>query len=148
MASVVGGYTAAMPLALSAAHVGWCAHAFRSVRSGARTGEAIDAGATVNLKAILDKGLASKAKRSEMFKILGDGEVTKAVTVQVDAITASAPPVTTLTSPGAAPPCSSSCSPRPPERNPPGTAATPTPTRMVLNLDVKSPNSPMPESSI
>ncbi|MEC7724973.1 MAG: 50S ribosomal protein L15, partial [Planctomycetota bacterium] len=52
--------------------------------------EAFDAGATVDLKAILDQGLASKAKRSEMFKILGDGEVTKAVTVQVDAITASA----------------------------------------------------------
>ena len=52
--------------------------------------EAFDAGATVDLKAILDKGLASKAKRSEMFKILGDGEVTKAVTVKVDAITSSA----------------------------------------------------------
>jgi len=52
--------------------------------------EAFDAGVVVDLEAVLDKGLTSRAKHSQLFKILGDGEVTKAVTVKVDAITKSA----------------------------------------------------------
>ncbi|HEB53656.1 MAG TPA: 50S ribosomal protein L15 [bacterium] len=52
--------------------------------------DAFDAGAVVDLAAVLEKGLASQAKHSKLFKILGDGEVTKAVTVKVDALTASA----------------------------------------------------------
>ena len=52
--------------------------------------EAFDAGATVDLKAILDKGLASKAKHSEMFKILGDGEVSAALTVKAHRFSKSA----------------------------------------------------------
>ena len=52
--------------------------------------EAFDAGATVDLKGVLDKGLASQAKHSKLFKVLGNGEVTKAVTVRVDAITTTA----------------------------------------------------------
>jgi large subunit ribosomal protein L15 len=47
-------------------------------------------GATVDLQAVLDKGLTSQAKHSKLFKILGDGAVTKAVTVKVDAITGTA----------------------------------------------------------
>ena len=39
---------------------------------------------------MLAKGLTSKEKQSDLFKILGDGEVKKALTVKVDAITASA----------------------------------------------------------
>ena len=39
---------------------------------------------------MLGKGLASEAKHSELFKVLGDGEVTKAVTVKVDSITKTA----------------------------------------------------------
>jgi len=49
-----------------------------------------EAGATVNLAAVLAKGLTSKEKHSDLFKVLGNGEVSKAVTVEVDAITASA----------------------------------------------------------
>lgn len=52
--------------------------------------DAFDAGSTVDLKAVLAKGLTSQAKHSKLFKILGDGAVTKAVTVKVDAITATA----------------------------------------------------------
>jgi large subunit ribosomal protein L15 len=48
------------------------------------------AGSEIDLKAVLAKGLTSKEKQSELFKILGDGEVKKALTVKVDAITASA----------------------------------------------------------
>lgn len=52
--------------------------------------EAFDAGAVVDLQAVLKKGLTSKEKHSDLFKVLGDGEIKKAVTVRVDAITASA----------------------------------------------------------
>lgn len=52
--------------------------------------DAFDAGATVDLAAVLAKGLTSQAKHSKLFKILGDGAVSKAVTVKVDAITSSA----------------------------------------------------------
>lgn len=48
-----------------------------------------DDGAVVELKSVLAAGLVSKAK-SDLFKILGDGELTKKLTVRVDAITASA----------------------------------------------------------
>lgn len=47
-------------------------------------------GAVIDLKAILDAGLASKQKHSEMLKLLGDGELSRRLTVKVDAITASA----------------------------------------------------------
>lgn len=52
--------------------------------------EVFAAGSEVDLKAVLAKGLTSKEKQSDLFKILGDGEVKKALTVKVDAITASA----------------------------------------------------------
>lgn len=52
--------------------------------------EAFDAGAVVDLKAVLGKGLASKAKHSDLFKILGDGELKTSVTVKVDSITKTA----------------------------------------------------------
>lgn len=52
--------------------------------------EVFDAGSVVDLQAVLDKGLTSKEKHSQLFKVLGNGDVTKAVTVKVDAITASA----------------------------------------------------------
>ena len=52
--------------------------------------EAFDGGAIVDLQAVLGKGLTSQAKHSSLFKVLGNGEVTKAVTVKVDAITKSA----------------------------------------------------------
>jgi large subunit ribosomal protein L15 len=51
---------------------------------------AFDAGAVVDLAAVLAKGLTSKEKHSELFKVLGDGEIAKALTVKVDAITTTA----------------------------------------------------------
>jgi large subunit ribosomal protein L15 len=52
--------------------------------------DVFEAGAVVDLQAVLQKGLTSKEKHSELFKILGEGEVAKALNVKVDAITASA----------------------------------------------------------
>jgi large subunit ribosomal protein L15 len=52
--------------------------------------EIFDAGATIDLQAVLLKGLTSQAKHSELFKVLGDGDLTKALTVKVDAITKTA----------------------------------------------------------
>lgn len=49
-----------------------------------------DAGSEVDLAAVLARGLTSKEKHCELFKILGDGELAKALTVKVDAITATA----------------------------------------------------------
>lgn len=47
-------------------------------------------GAVVDLRAVLEAGLVSREKHSDLFKVLGDGELTKKLTVRVDAITASA----------------------------------------------------------
>ncbi len=47
-------------------------------------------GAVVNLEAVLGSGLVSKEKRSNLFKILGEGELNKKLTVRVDAISAAA----------------------------------------------------------
>lgn len=47
-------------------------------------------GTEVDLQAVLQRGLTSKEKHSELFKILGDGELTIGLTVKVDAITKSA----------------------------------------------------------
>lgn len=52
--------------------------------------EVFDAGTVVDLQAVLAKGLTSKEKHSELFKVLGNGELAKAVTVKVDAITGTA----------------------------------------------------------
>lgn len=47
-------------------------------------------GAVVDLGAVLEAGLVSREKHSDLFKVLGDGEVTKKLTVRVDAITSTA----------------------------------------------------------
>lgn len=52
--------------------------------------EVFDAGTTVDLEAVLAKGLTSQAKHSKLFKILGDGAITKALTVKVDGLTKTA----------------------------------------------------------
>jgi large subunit ribosomal protein L15 len=51
---------------------------------------AFDAGATVDLDAIIARGLTSKEKHSELFKVLGNGEVTKKLTLRVNSISAKA----------------------------------------------------------
>ena len=48
------------------------------------------AGAVVDLDAVLAAGLVSKTKHSNLFKILGDGEISVNLTVKVDAITSAA----------------------------------------------------------
>ena len=52
--------------------------------------QVFDDGAVVDLQAVLDKGLTSKEKGSKLFKLLGDGPLTKKPTVKVDALTTSA----------------------------------------------------------
>ena len=52
--------------------------------------EVFEAGATVDLAAVLAKGLTSQAKHSKLFKVLGDGAITKALTVKVDGLTTTA----------------------------------------------------------
>ena len=47
-------------------------------------------GAVVDLQAILTAGLTSKAKHSNLFKVLGNGDITKKLTLKVDAISAAA----------------------------------------------------------
>lgn len=47
-------------------------------------------GEVVDLRAVLERGLVSREKRSELFKVLGDGEIDKSLTVRVNAISASA----------------------------------------------------------
>ena len=47
-------------------------------------------GAVVDLQAVLHKGLTSKEKQSELFKVLGDGKLEKRLTVRADAVTPSA----------------------------------------------------------
>lgn len=47
-------------------------------------------GDVVDLRAVLERGLVSREKRSELFKVLGNGEIDKRLTVRVDAISASA----------------------------------------------------------
>lgn len=47
-------------------------------------------GAVVDLAAVLAKGLTSKEKQSDLFKVLGDGELQRRLTVKADAVTATA----------------------------------------------------------
>jgi large subunit ribosomal protein L15 len=65
---------------------------FRKVYTIINVGElnGFDDGAVVDLEAVLKTGLVSKEKRSNLFKILGDGELKKKLTVKVDGVSASA----------------------------------------------------------
>jgi len=49
-----------------------------------------EAGEVVNLKSVLDHGRVSKEKHTLLFKVLGNGEISRKITVQVDAISVSA----------------------------------------------------------
>jgi large subunit ribosomal protein L15 len=65
---------------------------FRKVFTTINVGQLNDfeAGAIVDLDAVLSAGITSKAKHSNLFKLLGDGELTKNLKVRVNAITAAA----------------------------------------------------------
>lgn len=52
--------------------------------------DSFDDGATVDLAAVLAKGLVSQQKHTELFKVLGDGNIAKKLNLKVDAITKSA----------------------------------------------------------
>ena len=52
--------------------------------------EGFQDGAVVDLRTILEAGLASKQKHSNLFKVLGDGELKNKLTVRADAISKSA----------------------------------------------------------
>ena len=47
-------------------------------------------GTTVDLAAVLEKGLVSQEKHTDLFKVLGDGNLEKKLNLRVDAITKSA----------------------------------------------------------
>ena len=52
--------------------------------------DAFEDGATVDLAAVLSRGLTSKEKGSDLFKVLGDGELKRKLVVKADAMTKSA----------------------------------------------------------
>ena len=52
--------------------------------------EGFENGAVVDLAAVLQKGLTSKEKQSNLFKVLGDGNLTRKLTVKADAVTSTA----------------------------------------------------------
>ncbi len=62
---------------------------FRKVFTIINVGElnaAFDAGATIDLAAVIERGLTSQEKHSDLFKVLGNGEVTKKLALKVNAI--------------------------------------------------------------
>jgi large subunit ribosomal protein L15 len=52
--------------------------------------DVFDAGATVDLRAVIERGLTSQEKHSDLFKVLGDGALNKKINVRAHAVTASA----------------------------------------------------------
>jgi large subunit ribosomal protein L15 len=52
--------------------------------------EVFEDGAVVDLSAVLVKGLTSKEKGSDLLKVLGNGNLSKKLTVKADAVSASA----------------------------------------------------------
>lgn len=66
---------------------------FRKVYTIINVGDlnrAFDSGATVDLASVIQRGLTSQEKHSDLFKVLGDGELDKRLTVRAHAVTASA----------------------------------------------------------
>lgn len=65
---------------------------FRKVYTIINVGEldVFDAGATVDLGAVIAKGLTSQEKHSDLFKVLGNGALNKKFTVRAHAVTDSA----------------------------------------------------------
>jgi len=81
-----------MPLYRRMPKVGFNNKIFKKVFTVINVGElgVFDDGATVDLQAILAKGLTSKEKQSDLFKVLGDGDLKKKLVVKADAVTESA----------------------------------------------------------
>jgi large subunit ribosomal protein L15 len=81
-----------MPLYRRMPKVGFNNKIFKKVFTVINVGDlgVFDDGAVVDLQAILAKGLTSKEKQSDLFKVLGDGDLKKRLTVRADAVTESA----------------------------------------------------------
>jgi large subunit ribosomal protein L15 len=81
-----------MPLYRRLPKVGFNNKNFEKVFTVVNVGDldVFEAGAVVDLQAVLQRGLTSKEKHSDLFKVLGDGDLKKALTVKVHAITGSA----------------------------------------------------------
>lgn len=81
-----------MPLFRRLPKVGFNNKIFKKVYTVINVGDlqGFAAGDTVDLAAVLQKGLVSKEKQSELFKVLGDGDLQQALTVRADAVTAAA----------------------------------------------------------
>jgi len=78
-----------MPLYRRMPKVGFNNKIFKKVFTVINVGDlgVFDDGAVVDLQAILAKGLTSKEKQSDLFKVLGDGDLKKRLTVRADAVT-------------------------------------------------------------
>lgn len=66
---------------------------FRKVYTIINVGDlegAFDAGSTVDLAAVIERGLTSQEKHSDLFKVLGNGDLGKKFTVRAHAVTESA----------------------------------------------------------
>jgi large subunit ribosomal protein L15 len=81
-----------MPLFRRLPKVGFNNKNFKKVFTVINVGDLDDfaPGETVDLAAVLAKGLTSKEKQSTLFKVLGNGELKHAITVMADAVTESA----------------------------------------------------------
>ena len=81
-----------MPLYRRMPKVGFNNKIFKKVFTVINVGDlgVFDDGSVVDLQAILAKGLTSKEKQSDLFKVLGDGDLKKRLTVRADAVTESA----------------------------------------------------------
>ncbi|GAB4140721.1 MAG: 50S ribosomal protein L15 [Planctomycetota bacterium] len=81
-----------MPLFRRLPKVGFNNKNFKKVYTVINVGDlaSFDAGSTVDLAAVLQKGLVSKEKQSSLFKVLGNGDIARALTVRANAVTASA----------------------------------------------------------
>ncbi|GDY01009.1 50S ribosomal protein L15 [Planctomycetota bacterium] len=81
-----------MPLYRRLPKVGFNNKIFKKVFTVINVGD-LDTFATdsvVDLAAVLAKGLASKEKQSDLFKVLGNGEIKNSLVVKADAVSASA----------------------------------------------------------
>jgi len=81
-----------MPLYRRVPKVGFNNKIFKKVFTVINVGDlnVFDDGMVVDLAAVLQKGLTSKEKQSNLFKVLGDGALKKNIKVRADSVTASA----------------------------------------------------------
>jgi large subunit ribosomal protein L15 len=81
-----------MPLYRRLPKVGFNNKIFKKVFTVINVGDlgVFEDGATDDLAAVLAKGLTSKEKQSDLFKVLGDGKLERRLTVKANAVTASA----------------------------------------------------------